>query len=150
MSALISKEKVSAVQKSALFAKKTPETYASGLEANANAAEIEIEDFQDLMNPRLCFQPRPPRFKVGLYPLCATAAASEIWIRRQERPAASMGAAARGEVDERSKEVCVGRERGGSEHHSEPSMSFRRPVMDCVYIEKGLRWKFLLKMDSKH
>lgn len=95
-----------------LSSPKNPETYASGLEANANAAEIENEDFQDLVNPRLCFQPRPPRFKVGLYPLCATTAASEIWIRRQERPAASMGAAARGEVDERSKEVCVGREGG--------------------------------------
>lgn len=73
------------------------------MEVSANAAEIEIEDFQDLVNPRLCF-------KVGLYPLCATTAASEIWIRRQERPAASMGAAARGEVDERGKEMCVGRE----------------------------------------
>lgn len=80
------------------------------MEVSANAAEIEIEDFQDLMNPRLCFQPGPRRFKVGLYPLCATTAASEIWIRRQERPAASMGAAAHGEVDERGKELCVGRE----------------------------------------
>lgn len=86
------------------------------MEVSANAAEIEIEDFQDLMNPRLCFQPRPRRFKVGLYPLCATTAASEIWIRRQERPAASMGAAARREVDERGKEVCgEGGREGGSE-----------------------------------
>jgi len=49
-------------------------------EATANAAEIKIEDFQDLVNLRLCFQPRPPSFNVGLYPLSATTAASEIWI----------------------------------------------------------------------
>ena len=60
---------------------KNSETCASGLEVNANAAEIEIEDFQDLMNLCLCYQLRPPCFNVGLYPLCATAAASEIWIR---------------------------------------------------------------------
>lgn len=78
---------------------KTLRLYASILEASANAAEIEIEDFQDLVNQRLCFQLRAPCFNVGLYPLSATTAASEIWIRRQERPAASMGAAAQEEVD---------------------------------------------------
>ena len=79
------------------------------MDATANAAEIEIEDFQDLVNLGLCFQPRPPCFNVGLYPLSATTAASEIWIRRQERPAASMGAAAQGEMDGRGEEggVCV-------------------------------------------
>lgn len=97
--------KVLALLKSALFAKKTS---ASALEANANAAEIEIEDFQDLMNLRLCFQLRPPCFNVGLYPLSATTAASEIWIRQQERPAASMGAAAHGEVDERGERAGAG------------------------------------------
>ncbi len=91
-----------------LHSRQNSETYASALEAPANAAEIEIEDFQDLMNLRLCFQPRPPCFNVGLYPLSATTAASEIWIRRQERPAASMGAAAQGEVDGRGeRRVCV-------------------------------------------
>lgn len=76
---------------------------ADSLEATANAAETEIEDFQDLVNLRLCFQPGPSRFNVGLYPLGATDAASEIWIRRQERPAASMGAAAQGEMDGRGE-----------------------------------------------
>lgn len=102
------------------------ETYASALEANANSAEIEIEDFQDLMNLRLCFQLRPPCFNVGLYPLSATTAASEIWIRRQERPAASMGAAAHGEVDERGER---GGE-GGFVCHSEPSLTFTGPKME--------------------
>lgn len=36
---------------------------------------------------------------------------------------------------------CVwgGRE-GDTVHHSEPSVSFRGPVMDCIHIEKGL-WR---------
>lgn len=88
------------------------ETYASTLEASANAAEIEIGDFQDLMNLCLCFQPRPSCFNVGLCLLSATTAASEIWIRRQERPTASMGAAAQREV---GGGWCV--------CHSEPSLT---------------------------
>lgn len=55
----------------------------------ANSAEI--EDFQDLMNLRLCFQLTLPGFNVGLYPLGATAAASEIWIRRQEKASSQYG-----------------------------------------------------------
>ena len=104
-SALLSKEKSRPYWN--LHSHQNSETSASALEATANAAEIEIEDFQDLMNLRLCFQPGPPCFNVGLYPLSATTAASEIWIRRQERPAASMGAAAQGEVDGRGVCVCV-------------------------------------------
>lgn len=39
-------------------------------------------------------------------------------------------------------------------HHSEPSMSFSGPVMDCILIEKEL-WRsvfflFFYKMDSKY
>lgn len=124
--------KVSASLKSALLAK-NPKTYASALEANANSAEIEIEDFQDLMNLRLCFQLGPPRFNVGLYPLSATTAASEIWIRRQERPAASMGAEAHGEVDEsREKDEARGCVWGGGFMcHSEPSLTFVGPKREC-------------------
>lgn len=33
-------------------------------------------------------------------------------------------------------------------HHSEPSMSFRGPVMDCIHIEKGL-WRSVLKKKKK-
>lgn len=32
---------------------------------------------------------------------------------------------------------------GGTMHHSEPSMSFRGPVMGCIHIEKGLWWSVL-------
>lgn len=63
----------------------------STLEATANAAEIQIEDFQDLVNLRLCFQPGPPCFNVGLYPLGGTAAASEIRIRRPRKASSQYG-----------------------------------------------------------
>lgn len=102
-----------------LHSRQNSETYASTLEATANAAEIEIEDFQDLMNLCLCFQPRPPCFNVGLYPLSATTAASEIWIRRQERPAASMGRQLRG------RWMGGKRREGGS--HSELCLTFTGP-----------------------
>lgn len=42
-----------------------------------------------------------------------------------------------------------GRERGGTVHHSEPSMSFRGPVMDCIHIEKGL-WRSVFKKKKKN
>lgn len=68
------------------------------MDATANAAETEIEDFPDLVNLRLCFQPRSPCFNVGLYPLSATTAASEIWIRRAGKAISQYGAA-QAEVD---------------------------------------------------
>lgn len=106
MSALFSRKSLGLIE--ICTPRQNAPTYAGALEANTNAEEIEIEDFQDLMNPRLCFQLGPCSFNVGLYPLSAATAASEIWIRRKERPAASMGAAAHEEEDERRGRGLVG------------------------------------------
>lgn len=80
--------KVSAWLKYAPFAKNS-QTWCQLLGSRVQTAEI--EDFQDLMNLRLCFQLTLPGFNVGLYPLGATAAASEIWIRRQEKASSQYG-----------------------------------------------------------
>lgn len=74
---------------------------------------------------------RPSHFNVGLYPLSATTTASEIWIRRQERPAASMGAAAQGGTEEERGERQNEREKGGGNvtpSHTLPSEAQRQGV----------------------
>lgn len=53
--------------------------------------KLKIEDFQDLVNLRLCFQPRPPRFNVGLYPSVPPLLPLKYGSDGEERPASQYG-----------------------------------------------------------